>query len=925
MILLGKFGFLRKELQLNVTQNGKNYLRRGHPLDYSELPTLTEVRALLDITPVDENPWNETSTTDGFRNHLEGWAPGGGVTFHNFGHVWAAGGSAVEGTMWFSDSPNDPSFWLHHCMVDRLWAIWQQKHPGEGWLPADGNASANAVGHRTSDSMALFATHIGTDYTVNSVLDHKAGGYQYDSDIPDVVLETPSVDFGSVPVGTTTYHAVRFRVESCRQVRFRIIAGPSGSFSQTPVMVFTAEPVAGEPFVYGYVFVAYTAPAGAGITDIGSVTIEAYFTDVEGFYTANPGDDYPLLTETIDLSASTVPVQKTAVALVLDRSGSMGGTATTSTGTPVTKVELLKDAVSVFSALMRPEDGVAVVSYDDLVARLLDVTEMGPYAPIAAGSGRDAINTILAGTNLDPRGMTGIGDGIQEGNSALADGQAAAAALSPPDPYDTLAMVVMTDGNENQMPTIDDVAASISTNTFAVGLGTAGNVSEAALEKIAKNNDGDLLVTGDMSSPVREFFLTKLFVQVLAGITNQDIILDPHGHLVLDAKHRIPFDVTEADIDVDIVVLSHFPMLLDFCLETPAGHLIQRGDAAAEPNIDYIEDRKTSFYRISLPALPAKSAGSHAGRWHAILKFDSKRIKELLEKQSREVFEFLRSKRGKLPYNLIAQTRSNLNMRASVTQNSHEPGARLDFDVVLTEYNQPVAGRANVSADVTLQDGSASSLSFREYEPGRFQASMPAAKAGVISFRVRASGRTLYGKPFTREQVLSAAVHLGGDTQPGTPHTDPHGAEDRLCQLLECIMSENILSPELEKRLNVLGIDIAVLRRCLKAYCKNKRTAHASLQEPGVTTKTVKPKGLPSLSVADLSALVQIDELKTVITELAVEREVKQPQAVVARIQEKPVVRKGPTEERINPIPKDGFYTKSQAKQSGESGTKKSD
>jgi len=77
------------------------------------------------------------------------------------------------------------------------------------------------------------------------------------------------------------------------------------------------------------------------------------------------------------------------------------------------------------------------------------------------------------------------------------------------------------------------------------------------------------------------------------------------------------------------------------------------------------------------------------------------------------------------------------------------------------------------------------------------------------------------------------------------------------------------------------------------------------------------------MSVADLSALVQIDVLKTVIAELAVEREVKQPQAVVVRIQEKPVVRKGPNDERINPIPKDGFYTKSQAKQSGESDEEK--
>ena len=27
-------------------------------------------------------------------------------------------------------SPNDPIFFLHHCQVDRIWAQWQQEHPG---------------------------------------------------------------------------------------------------------------------------------------------------------------------------------------------------------------------------------------------------------------------------------------------------------------------------------------------------------------------------------------------------------------------------------------------------------------------------------------------------------------------------------------------------------------------------------------------------------------------------------------------------------------------------------------------------------------------------------------------------------------------------------------------------------------------------
>lgn len=27
------------------------------------------------------------------------------------------------------DSPTDPIFWLHHCNIDRIWSMWQQRHP----------------------------------------------------------------------------------------------------------------------------------------------------------------------------------------------------------------------------------------------------------------------------------------------------------------------------------------------------------------------------------------------------------------------------------------------------------------------------------------------------------------------------------------------------------------------------------------------------------------------------------------------------------------------------------------------------------------------------------------------------------------------------------------------------------------------------
>jgi tyrosinase len=42
-------------------------------------------------------------------------------------------------------SPNDPLFWLHHCMVDRVWWIWQNRKPLERSFQIAGTRTMNNV------------------------------------------------------------------------------------------------------------------------------------------------------------------------------------------------------------------------------------------------------------------------------------------------------------------------------------------------------------------------------------------------------------------------------------------------------------------------------------------------------------------------------------------------------------------------------------------------------------------------------------------------------------------------------------------------------------------------------------------------------------------------------------------------------------
>jgi hypothetical protein len=90
----------------------------------SDLPRPDDVRLTLAETPYDGPGWDTRSP--GFRNTLEGT---GATSMHNTVHIW------VGGSMFPMSSPNDPVFFLHHCMVDKVWADWQAAHPGMTYLP----------------------------------------------------------------------------------------------------------------------------------------------------------------------------------------------------------------------------------------------------------------------------------------------------------------------------------------------------------------------------------------------------------------------------------------------------------------------------------------------------------------------------------------------------------------------------------------------------------------------------------------------------------------------------------------------------------------------------------------------------------------------------------------------------------------------
>lgn len=612
-----------------------------------------------------------------------------------------------------------------------------------------------------------------------------------------VNLVTPSISFDNIPegiggTGVTTHRAIIFEVTACRRLHFTIIAGPTGGFGTPLGTSVEARPAEYSPVGTARLWLSYTSTT-AGATASGSVTVRL---------------DETGQTWVININANTVARPTAAVSLVLDRSGSMSEGA----GDGLTKVQKLREAVAIFIEAMLPGDGIGLVRFDHNSNRVMDVVDVGP---LMSGAGRtDAINHVNS-TAFDPAGATSIGAGVVQGTAQLN------AATANPN-YTVRAMVVLSDGVENTAPMLSSVTTSA--NTFAIGLGLPYNISVAALDTLTQGTGGYLVITGALT-PDQRTRLTKYFLQVLAGITNANVITDPQGVLSPGAEHRIPFQVTEAEYGLDAFVLSPYPQALDYQLETPDGSRIDLSSFAALGTTEAVVRNGVAFYRVALPALPTKPAGSHGGTWYAVLK------------QGRggwgNYYRAAAATTGQgalIPYSFIAHCYSNLSFKASVQQTSYLPGAEVHTLAMLKEYDVAVPNsRASVWAEVRRPDNAIFNVALTaqdELYSGRFNTSIP----GVYSIRVRAQGETVYGSPYTREQTLSAVAIAGGGTTPTAPPRDP------VRELLCCLFAEGRLPKELLGHLERLGIDSARLMKCLNRLCIENEAAEREMAQVGRET-----------------------------------------------------------------------------------------
>jgi Mg-chelatase subunit ChlD len=356
-----------------------------------------------------------------------------------------------------------------------------------------------------------------------------------------IATENPGnvINFNSVPQGETASRAAAFEIFACGDVTLKVSVPPNAPYSVMNPPGDTIV-VSSGPHELQVARIWFQFTGGApGAAPNGSVTIHCVETNQDFVFSIH-GDS---------ISRPTVGVM-----LVLDQSGSMGWLAGTDATTK--RIDVLHTAVANFCQLVQANNGVGMVSFDQAAYPGFNVTTL-----TGAINDPNLVNVMVpAIENLQPQGATSIGNGIVLGRNTLNTS-----------PFTNKAMIVFTDGLENTPQLIADVMGSLDAQTFAIGLGTAQQVSAGALNAITSHTGGYVLLSGPLSPSIDDQFrLRKYFLQVLAGVSNTSVITDPNGTIFPGVKVRIPFQLCETDIDTTAILLTDQPGVT-FLVETPAG------------------------------------------------------------------------------------------------------------------------------------------------------------------------------------------------------------------------------------------------------------------------------------------------------------------------------------------------------------------
>jgi hypothetical protein len=303
------------------------------------------------------------------------------------------------------------------------------------------------------------------------------------------------------------------------------------------------------------------------------------------------------------------------VALVMDRSGSMGDSVPVSSGNRP-KIDLLKDAANLFLDLMRLDAGdeLGEVSFAGGVS-----TDFGPGDVLTALTEDNLDDAKDAVDALSPGGSTNIRDALQQGLDLI---------TSAANASHRRVLIFFSDGmrtaggDPTEAAFLNQFAAN-GVTIYSVGFGTEGGVGNAGI-------DVDLLGTLANANPGEPGFfhvtqsavaLDKFFVNAVAGAVRSEVVVDPEGDLPAGQSTTVEATLGRDDSFATFILNWDNPALsLNLAVRSPTGLEVNAGNAASFAGQVTLVNRPT--YRLMTLRFPLTTGPSedHSGRWRMVIR-----------------------------------------------------------------------------------------------------------------------------------------------------------------------------------------------------------------------------------------------------------------------------------------------------------------
>lgn len=576
---------------------------------------------------------------------------------------------------------------------------------------------------------------------------------------PRLSLLTTDINYGEVELDYRFRQAVKIKNDGDATLTFSVsIAGSSDSDEDQFILsVGDIGPVPeGETILLEMTF----APNRIGDSDISLVV--------------DNSNDPTFTSSNVNLHGIGVNPLPLSTMMVIDRSRSMDAAAG-----EVKKIEAASNAGILYAdIILRDEfDWFGITKYNQDYETIVDL------APIADNHD-DAVTKleeIDLESGLNPSGSTCMGGGMLEASQSFS---------SSPD-QNAQAMIVLTDGKENEEPWIANVLPDITSEypdlkIFCIGIGDPietdamglEGIETPKLQQIAENTNGLFRVTGSVLSGEQRYDLEAFYFKVFTHARGGQMALDPTYMVLPSAQVQqvASVNIVECDREVDFLIISElfenktYRFLIQ--LQDPTGQIIDPSSTIGGVGVHIKEWGKYRLVRIKFP--PRNMSDSYSGVWKLLMQPVQP---EVVPELTHVHVPSASTQPGVFRVAFLAAVKSDYRTQASVTKGEVLVGQPTHVSAKLTEAWWPSPG-GEVTVKITKPDGSVTNKAlFDDGAHADGEASdaewglefTETYQKGLYEFYIRGTGVTERGETVVREELISKYVGKLAEKEPAQP------------------------------------------------------------------------------------------------------------------------------------------------------------